>query len=466
MAATTRSTALLARSSARRTRPAAAAAALLLLGVVILGAPSTATAADVIIEPIASGTTDEVAYTIERHIGEPAFDLGTDSGQSYSVRVENLSDADVRVGLSVDIRQQGVVEDLWASDFLDSAIGPEQLADNPTFISDYFSPVIGVGGTYEILVPDWPGLTYVFQQLEPTAQVLASVMSDGLYVSFFDPTVPEGGINSATVSGNELFPGLTATVTASGLPAGRELGVWMAPGVNYFEFLFSGGVLDADAFEAGSAVVAADGSYSATVSVPLGTAIGSYQLVVGDPATRSWPAGTNDPFQISTPSTTASTATAAGTDVQTSLAVSGSTVGLTFAGVDTAGETTVTSSGTGPLLAGFQFATDPAEYLHIDTTAGFSGDVVVCIAFDPARVPVTPRLYHFADGAWVDITTLREPGRVCGVTDSFSPFVLGIPNGVELANKQQCKDGGWRTSTLPPFANQGACVSWFQARGR
>jgi hypothetical protein len=37
---------------------------------------------------------------------------------------------------------------------------------------------------------------------------------------------------------------------------------------------------------------------------------------------------------------------------------------------------------------------------------------------------------------------------------------------VVLENKDDCKNGGWRTSTLPKFRNQGQCVSFFQANER
>ena len=30
-----------------------------------------------------------------------------------------------------------------------------------------------------------------------------------------------------------------------------------------------------------------------------------------------------------------------------------------------------------------------------------------------------------------------------------------------LTNKDQCKKGGWATSTMPVFKNQGDCVSYF-----
>jgi len=36
---------------------------------------------------------------------------------------------------------------------------------------------------------------------------------------------------------------------------------------------------------------------------------------------------------------------------------------------------------------------------------------------------------------------------------------------VTLTSKDQCKGGGWASSTNPTFANQGQCVSYFQRNG-
>lgn len=39
-------------------------------------------------------------------------------------------------------------------------------------------------------------------------------------------------------------------------------------------------------------------------------------------------------------------------------------------------------------------------------------------------------------------------------------------NQIVLANKDECKNGGWQRSTAPVFANQGHCVSHFAAEGK
>jgi hypothetical protein len=49
-----------------------------------------------------------------------------------------------------------------------------------------------------------------------------------------------------------------------------------------------------------------------------------------------------------------------------------------------------------------------------------SGQVTVCVDGGP-----NVRLWHFTNGAWVDVTTSQTATQTCGVTSSFSPFATG-----------------------------------------
>ena len=61
----------------------------------------------------------------------------------------------------------------------------------------------------------------------------------------------------------------------------------------------------------------------------------------------------------------------------------------------------------------------PGSYVDASLT-GVSGTTTVCLDGS-----ATDRIYHFTDGAWVDITTGFINGQVCGLTSSFSPFGVG-----------------------------------------
>jgi Tol biopolymer transport system component len=123
---------------------------------------------------------------------------------------------------------------------------------------------------------------------------------------------------------------------------------------------------------------------------------------------------------------------------------------LTFDDVTSAGSTTLTSSSTGPTApSGFQTGS-PATYYDISTTAGFTGNVSVCVSYDPAAYadPNAVSLWHYDTGAsaWTDITSSVDTANdvVCGTTASFSPFTVlepappaddgdGVPAAVEDA---------------------------------
>ena len=114
----------------------------------------------------------------------------------------------------------------------------------------------------------------------------------------------------------------------------------------------------------------------------------------------------------------------------------GSGVTLTFDNVTGAGETTATTSNTGPLPPdGFQLGS-PAIFYDISTTATFTGNVKICINYiDTYAMPFEKllRLFHREGGMWIDVTNDDKPPPagnpdtandiLCGVVTSFSEFV-------------------------------------------
>lgn len=104
-------------------------------------------------------------------------------------------------------------------------------------------------------------------------------------------------------------------------------------------------------------------------------------------------------------------------------------VTMTFDTVTTGGTTTVAvldSTTAPPPPSGFQLGDTPLIY-EIQTTATFAGPVTICFSY--AGVDFggqTPRLFHYVNGAWVDITSSVDSvtQTLCGTTTSFSPFGL------------------------------------------
>lgn len=108
-----------------------------------------------------------------------------------------------------------------------------------------------------------------------------------------------------------------------------------------------------------------------------------------------------------------------------------SPVTVTFGGVGQAGETSLTTSSSGPPPpAGFELG-NPPLYYELSTTAVYTPPVKICINYSGItfQTPPGPRLFHFENGAWVDRTVSVDTTNktACGAVSSLSPFALFLP---------------------------------------
>lgn len=401
--------------------------------------------------PVSTGdgvtvTWQTASSTTSPFDGQPMLD----AMPVFRPEVSNSSAQTRYFGFGTDFVTQGTIDPLW----LPSAWGAfDDLASEG--LTDVFwfelapgeslSTSTGSAATWYLQgMPSWSGHTVRLFELSeapvagvvPDATTLASVSTPGGFV----PAHLDGGDidnisatlgQRATVSGGggvpELFAGLTATVEAEGLTPGANLELWIAKDFNYAYFQILGGGLPVGALHVGDGTVAPDGTLVAAFTLPSGIELGTYQLVAGSRAERYWPAGSYDDFRVTVPTTSASAAAPAGASV-VPLSAGPTAMTVAYPAGTTAGTTTVTVSGTGPAADGFQLIGTEPLYYHLDTTANLGGAVTVCISFDPAVLgDYPPQLFHFdtALGRWVDITTTRAVGAVCGVTSSFSPFAIG-----------------------------------------
>ena len=170
-----------------------------------------------------------------------------------------------------------------------------------------------------------------------------------------------------------------------------------------------------------------DGAEFAQCTSPLeltGLAIGDHTVRVravdalgnvGEPDSRSWTVEAPPPPN-----------TPVGSNVTVELDLpGGQSATVTFAGIGTAGNTTVdTVPGGPPLPVGY--LTDGALYYDVSTNASYSAPVTVCFTYVPGSLDEPVRLLHWDAGAnaWVDVTTSSAAGEVCGATDSLSPFAI------------------------------------------
>ena len=155
-----------------------------------------------------------------------------------------------------------------------------------------------------------------------------------------------------------------------------------------------------------------------------------FELVLGSPDNTPAGSGVVSPIVLVDESTGAST-----------------TGSITFGNVTSAGETTVSASGSGPLApGGFRvFGAGSMLYYDIQTTATFDPSLgaTVCLNYNDTGLNANQAqrltLQHYACSdpqtntgcAWENITSTGYPNtttnEICGVTDSFSIFAILLP---------------------------------------
>lgn len=408
-------------------------------------------------QPLKTDVVGDVTVTWESALVTDGFGTGwdfLDPVPYYRPDITNDSAETKFFAFATDFGAQGVMDHLWL------ASAWEAFADYSDFLLPIFWAEVPAGMTYGTAgggfwqgMPAWSGHTVTIYELDadprlvavPGATPLSSVTTGGRFVPI---DLSDGNIDNlsavvgqrlSVVGGGdapELFPGVAATVTASGLPPGETLELWAMTdpdrtGLNYAFFHLLGSLLS-DAIYAGSGVVGADGVLRAYVILPddipheaTGT---PYQLVAGVRAERYWPAGTWDDFLVKDAPNATPLSTSAGTSSD-EVMIGDLAFGIEFADAADAGTSTVTVSPTGPEPSGFSLAGAAPFYFHISSTVSF-GTAIVCIGYDEGVYPgAPPHLFHFDTDllVWEDITRidLSEPGIVCGETDSFSPFALG-----------------------------------------
>jgi len=170
--------------------------------------------------------------------------------------------------------------------------------------------------------------------------------------------------------------------------------------------------------------------------------------------------GTNHPF-----SGTSTSAPITGTSVVPAPGVS-----LDFTSVSTGGTAAVTMlqpTDVAALPSGY-LAGDPPMYYDISVQGTtYSGGITICVPSGLAPDGTTPKLLHFENGGWQDVTSSYDTftHTVCGVVTSLSPFAAVFAPAAP-STKDDCKNGKWRQYTSPRFKNEGDCVSWVATHGK
>ena len=110
------------------------------------------------------------------------------------------------------------------------------------------------------------------------------------------------------------------------------------------------------------------------------------------------------------------------------------------------------------------------HYWDISAAVAYSGNVHVCMYYDPAQVPAPEtvlRLLHFQNGQWVDVTDTVDPvnNRICGVVSSLSPFVIAARTGATAAGDLPVPDKFALHANIPNPFNPTTTINYDVRRG-
>ena len=127
------------------------------------------------------------------------------------------------------------------------------------------------------------------------------------------------------------------------------------------------------------------------------------------------------------------------TPIGSNIQVSISPINVTFEHVTSSGNTTLeVIDGYGNERAGFMFL---GRYYDVSTTAGFVGNVTVCLNYDVSLPLAEERnliIMHLNGSNWEDVTMPGYPDTVnhviCGRVTSLSPFGVALPTGLVWSN--------------------------------
>ncbi len=132
-------------------------------------------------------------------------------------------------------------------------------------------------------------------------------------------------------------------------------------------------------------------------------------------------------------------------------------VTLSFDQVLVSGETSLLVTVINPVLP---FDSSDGLFYEISTTAEFTGEVEVCLAYNEAFLQVPENqllLFHWDSESippqWTEITSTLDIGTntVCGITNHFSPFALGAEDETDVESSPTLRTVVLRQNVPNPF---------------
>jgi hypothetical protein len=133
-------------------------------------------------------------------------------------------------------------------------------------------------------------------------------------------------------------------------------------------------------------------------------------------------------------------------------------VAVTFPTVTSPGTTTVTALSELPAPADGQFQVgDPPAIYEIDTDAGYTSPIRVCLPYGSLPAGIEPKVFHYnvGTGLWDDVTVIdaMSPSgppnySICGLVSSLSPFAVGYTQIYDVSGPFQPIDPQETVNTM------------------
>lgn len=410
---------------------------------------TVAASAALVLAAVAPAQADEDVitpmYTLASVNGDFGVKLARHSNGGLQATAYNSTGTDQKFDLGVNVEGRDDIDNLWQ--------------DGIGGFSNAFTQTVQPGGQAVTDIPDFPGKTYYFysEDSEGSRAELGHYIASGTWMTLridgnengptainygTDLTVegPEGPAEAHPNDEIQLDAPIGDATDAYAVPTSKVRNAFNTDSLVVDEDA-AAGMLNFDQVDAIylGTLRSVGGTVGGSVALPSDMASGDYTVFLGRADAHYYPAGpasaAGEP--VSNLKVTPNGATQAGSNVPVSpRTADGETpVAFTFANVTNPGTTTVMPTATAPAATGFSvLGGSTPQYYNLETTATFSGAVTVCVNFSTSDLTEaqasSQHLYHYTNGAWVDITTSQGLGYACGSTVSFSPFAVGTPKPV------------------------------------
>ena len=254
--------------------------------------------------------------------------------------------------------------------------------------------------------------------------------------------VASSGDGSRLVTGSRTYGGASnGGIIFTSADYGATWKAYSQTNIDYINFVSNGDGSRLAAAIYGQAGVSTSADYGATWTfqslgssgvIPIASNIDGSLLFIGGYGGNLWTGKVPNSRVVAVLPASTSATLAAGTNIPATA--------LSFSASGSTSAVTVTPIANPIAEASTPFSVAEAKIFDI-SVVNITGQVTVCVDGGP-----DVRLWHFTNGAWVDVTTSQTSTQTCGVTSSFSPFATAPPPSASLVASRAAAETALRAA--------------------